>query len=79
MEEFLTVYAQTWCTAETAEEERGDAVRDVHAPAMARVDGALRNLVDGQGRHVLTRLYRCEPGQPMRPRTVCGARASGSD
>jgi hypothetical protein len=46
---------------------------------MARVDGALRNLVDGQGRHVLTRLYRCEPGQPMRPRTVCGARASGSD
>ena len=74
IEEFLLAYAQTWCTAETAADERGDARVDVHAPAMARIDGALRNLVDDAGRHVLGRVYRCEPGEAMRPEAVCGSR-----
>ena len=71
LREFLEAYAQTGATGADARQERVAMAADRNVPALAREDGALRNLVDGQGRHVMTRMYNCPAESRMRPKNVC--------
>lgn len=69
--EFVEAYAQIWCTSADKKTEADRARMDVHAPGPARIHGALRNLVDPQGNHVLESLYGCAAGEPMHPKDIC--------
>ena len=70
-QEFVEAYAQMWCSAAGRKEEADRAQYDVHAPGAARIQGALRNLVDPEGKHVLSQVYECATGTDMHPETLC--------
>ena len=69
--DFVEVYAQLWCSAANKRLEAARAESDPHAPAPARINGALRNLVDPAGEHILGKVYDCQTGTGMHPKTLC--------
>ena len=69
--EFVEAYAQMWCSAVDKNMEAERSRTDVHAPGAARIQGALRNLVDPNGKHVLEQIYGCATGDAMHPEEIC--------
>ena len=71
IQEFLTAYAQMWCARLSPEEERKRIETDEHSVPEARINGAIRNLRDRQGKSPLETAYDCKPGDSMVPKTPC--------
>jgi len=62
---FYIGYAQSWCMNTTPEYDTYIATKDVHSPAIFRVNGVVQNMEH------FSKIFNCPVGSPMNPKDKC--------
>ncbi|KAG4084089.1 Metalloproteases [Neocallimastix lanati (nom. inval.)] len=62
---FYIGYAQSWCMTTSPEYDTYIATRDVHSPAVFRVNGVVQNMEH------FAKVFNCPVGSPMNPKDKC--------